>query len=212
MEESKIREVLNRVKQTLGLMKNSLDRLTNINDINQRRADIANVIIWGRAITFVVQNLRSAVGGKVFDSWYESYLTEMKSSELLKKFKDVRNELEKEGNLRTLGSGTIDHLDSKDIDYLNRIAPKNAVSIFLGDQLGGSGYNVKLSDGTIETVYVNFGDVANRMNFIVHLMSKPFLHLNNIIEDTSIENCCLLYYEYLMKIYNDAVFKFLMKG
>jgi hypothetical protein len=66
---------------------------------------LRNLVVFGRAVTFVLQNLRSTE--PKFDEWYSKYSQEMQSDELLSHFKELGNILEKEGMLKV---STVTHI------------------------------------------------------------------------------------------------------
>jgi hypothetical protein len=96
-------DIIQRARQNLGFIKKSLDDLAkNPHDAQLKQTSFANIVVWGRTVTFVLQNLRSAVGQE-FDEWYQPFVEEMKKDQLLVEFKDARNDLEKQGKLNLQG-------------------------------------------------------------------------------------------------------------
>ncbi|TOC21281.1 hypothetical protein CGJ88_25700, partial [Vibrio parahaemolyticus] len=67
-----IREVLVRTEQTLETAKHGFDDLVSSNK-TRRFTGLRNLIVFGRSVTFVLQNLRTAVGKERFDAWYEPH-------------------------------------------------------------------------------------------------------------------------------------------
>ena len=66
---------------------------------------------------------------------------------------DLRTQLLKEGVLGGISaSAHIEHFDTRQLAELPR--PPGASGFFIGDQLGGSGWIVKLEDGSEERFYV----------------------------------------------------------
>lgn len=65
-------------------------------DANRRLPGLHTLIVFGRAVTFVLQNLRT-IDEAAFDDWYEPYQSEMKADPLLRFFNRLRTDLEKEG-------------------------------------------------------------------------------------------------------------------
>jgi hypothetical protein len=68
-------------------------------------------------------------------------------------FVDARNELEKQGKLSVATSAHLHSFSTGDIAKFGR-RPIGAKSFFIGDQLGGSGWEVELADGSKEKYYV----------------------------------------------------------
>ncbi len=115
---------------------------------------LRNLIAFGRSVTFVLQNLRSVVDGEFdFDAWYEPHQQSLRNDPLMRYFVEARNELEKQGKLCVSTSAHIRSFSSGDIAKFGR-PPVGATSFFIGDQLGGSGWEVELADGSKEKYYV----------------------------------------------------------
>ncbi|TCV64039.1 hypothetical protein EDB74_102388 [Vibrio crassostreae] len=146
-----ISEVLVRTEQTLETAKHGFDDLVSSNKA-RRFTGLRNLIVFGRSVTFVLQNLRTAVGKERFDIWYEPHQESMKQDVVMKYFVKLRNELEKQGRLPVSTSAHIHHFSSNMISQYEK--PPGTVGFFIGDQLGGSGFEVELPDGSIEKYYV----------------------------------------------------------
>ena len=63
----------------------------------ERIIGLKNVIVYGRAVTNVLQKIRGLDSS--FDTWYKKYQTEMQSDPLLRYFYRLRSEVLKEGKL-----------------------------------------------------------------------------------------------------------------
>ncbi|WP_350225416.1 hypothetical protein [Vibrio parahaemolyticus] len=146
-----IREVLVRTEQTLETAKHGFDDLVSSNK-TRRFTGLRNLIVFGRSVTFVLQNLRTAVGKERFDAWYEPHQESMKQDVVMKYFVKLRNELEKQGRLPVSTSARIHNFSSDMISQYKK--PPGTVGFFIGDQLGGSGFEVELPDGSKEKYYV----------------------------------------------------------
>ncbi|KPW05035.1 hypothetical protein [Pseudoalteromonas sp. P1-8] len=146
-----INEVLVRTEQTLETAKHGFDDLVSKNKV-RRFTGLRNLIVFGRSVTFVLQNLKSVVGKDRFDSWYEPHQESMKQDVVMKYFVKLRNELEKQGRLPVSSSARIHNFSSDMISKYKQ--PPGTVGFFIGDQLGGSGFEVELPDGTKEKYYV----------------------------------------------------------
>ena len=105
-------EILRRVDDTLATAKLGLRDVLK-GGPERRLGGLRNLIVFGRAVTNVLQNLRSTE--QTFDAWYDPYVNEMREDPLLKYFYDLRSEILKEGQLRT-SSG----LYIKSFSYLDR--------------------------------------------------------------------------------------------
>ncbi len=202
-------EVLNRSKQQLNFINDSIIELNNKESSTRtKQKALASIIVFGRTVTFVIQNLRSIVGEKNFNDWYQPIVDEMKNDELLNAFKNARNNLEKQGHLNTHTSMHIKSLDSNSLNKYMKDRPENAKSFFIGDTLGGSGWIIELEDGTTEKLYVDI-DFNEQIDINVFLFQQGIKHKSKTILNTSIENCSQLYYTYLINIYESAKKEFL---
>ncbi len=111
-----------------------------------------NAISNGRSVTFVLQNLQSKdLFGEDFRAWYDDQMKEMRLDPKAKWFVELRNRLEKQG---TLGDSFIRVSGAivRTADLM-RDAPAGAESRFVGDQLGRSGWHVRLPDGSKTIVF-----------------------------------------------------------
>lgn len=150
-QRKEIELVLRRVDETLATAKHGLEDLLDSRR-NRRMSGLRNLIVFGRSVTFVLQNLRSVVPEQ-FDTWYVPQQEILKNDALMRYFVEARNELEKQGKLSVSTSTYIQSFSSGDIGKFGR-PPVGATSFFIGDQLGGSGWEVQLADGTKEKYYV----------------------------------------------------------
>ena len=154
-----IEQVLQRTEDTLSTAKYGYQDLVS-GDKSRRFTGLRNLIVFGRSVTFVLQNLRSTVGKERFDIWYEPQQELMKSDLVLKYFVKLRNDLEKQGKLPVSTSTQINSFSSNILDNYKK--PPGTVGFFIGDQMGGSGFEVELPDGSKEKYYVELpSDVAS---------------------------------------------------
>jgi len=168
---------------------------------------LRNLAVFGRATTFVLQNLRSTESE--FDLWYARHREEMESDPLLIHFKNLRNELEKEGSLYV--SARVNIKEFSFPQDLSRFGPPppNAKSFFIGDRVGGTGWEVRLPDGSTAKYYVNLPQEIGTVS--LHFPKSPKTHLGKRLLNDSIEALCTLYISYLQKLVREAKEKFEMK-
>lgn len=206
-------EVIKNAKQHLNFVKEALDELiNNPKNINIKKKAMANILVFGRSVTFVLQNLRSTVGAKEFDSWYFPIQEEMRKDQLLKLMKDARNDLEKKGSFSSHSSIQIRNLSTDDLKKYTDNPPPYAVSFFIGDKYGGSGWEIALPDGTTEHLYVELDDgIAMTVVSKLFLIEPPIYHKGKVVDDTSVENCSLLFYNYLNNLVAKAISKFVIR-
>jgi hypothetical protein len=153
----------------------------------RRMTGLRNLIVFGRSATFVLQNLRSVLNDGEFDNWYESQQDQLRADPLMRFFVDLRNALEKQGKLSVVLKGNL-HFSTRDLERFRR--PLGAEEFFIGDDIGGSGWVVKLSDGSEEKYYVDLPPSMGQM-------TQHFMELPPAIEEAfpgeSVDDLCLRY-------------------
>lgn len=149
--KAEVEAILQRVEDTLETARHGLSDLLNPSR-SRRNTGLRNLITFGRSVSFVIQNLRG-VEGLNFDAWYQPHQDAMKADPLMRYFVDARNELEKQGRLSVATSAHVRSFSSSDMQKFGR-PPVGAKAFFIGDHLGGSGWEVELADGTTEKYYV----------------------------------------------------------
>ena len=115
--------------------------------------------MFGRAVTNVLQNLRSV--DDRFDAWYQPFRKEMESDPLMRYLYTLRSQILKEGALPTGMTICIRELQlPRDMARFGP-PPPGAKGLFIGDSTGGSGWNVELPAGRIEKYYAEMpGDIG----------------------------------------------------
>jgi hypothetical protein len=192
-------EILARVKDTLATAKYGLrDAMGSAAD--RRLGGLRNLVVFGRAVTNVLQGLRSTE--PTFDAWYARFVKEMEGDPLLKYFYRIRSEILKKGVLGTGSSAYIKSFSYPEDLYRLGPPPPGAKGFFMGDQAGGSGWEIVGPDGQIEKLYVDIpGDIAQ---FTVLLPDAPLMHLGRDLADRRIETLASAYFEYLDQLVGSA--------
>lgn len=149
MSAAEVDAILQRASETLATAKHGYDDLVAL-DRTRRFTGLRNLIVFGRSLTWVLQNLKSHAPD--FDAWYKLEQAQMAADPLMRYFVDARNNLEKQGRLIVETTMVVHNLSSDDIKRLPR--PAGAESFFMGDHLGGSGWEVTLPDGRVEKYYI----------------------------------------------------------
>jgi hypothetical protein len=194
-------DVLARTRETLRTAELAAADLEHV-EAMRRVPAMRNVIVWGRAVTNVLQGLRGKVDG--FDDWYEPWRAEMASDPLLRFLYRQRSEILKTGTDPSLSN--ITHVASFSTEDLPQ-APQNARSFFIGDQHGGTGWEVELPDGSTERVYVSLPESQARS--WVEFAELPETHLGAAIENRTLRGVCELYLAYLRRLVDAAERAFL---
>ncbi len=200
--KSEIQEVLKRVEETLDTAKQGLSDLVEPSR-TRRNTGLRNLIANGRAVTFVIQNLRG-IQGLNFDAWYEPLQLAMKSDPLMRYFIDARNELEKQGKLSVGTRGCIKFSSTDDIKKLGR-PPVGAKNFFIGG-LGGSGWEVKLDNGQTEKYYVDLPSSIGELT--QHFTNFPAAKAPELA-GKSIDDLCTMYIANLDSLVRQAKTHFL---
>ncbi len=101
-------DVLQRVQETLQTAKLGLRDVIEGRP-ERRLGGLRNLVVSGRAVTNVLQNLRSIE--PTFDNWYKPYVAEMRADLLLRYFYTLRSQILKERTLNTGASMYISHFE-----------------------------------------------------------------------------------------------------
>lgn len=150
MKARTAQEILRDVNDTLAVARQGLEDVKH--DPKRRMSGLRNVVVFGRAVTNVLQNLRSV--RRDFDEWYLPIRREMESSPRMKFFYNLRSEILKTGQLRVTQSvHLVDFSPGRDMAKFGK-PPPNARSFFIGDSVGGTGWEVELAPGVVEKYYV----------------------------------------------------------
>lgn len=194
-------EVLRRTRETLATAQRGLADVSG-DDPGARASGLHNVAVFGRSVSLVLQNMRS-VDREGFNAWYRRYAAQMDGDPLMNYFRDLRNEILKEGPPATTGSVQMPYLDSAMVARLQQQAPPGTRATFIGDPLGGSGFEVALPDGTIEKYYISLPEEWGAQ-VTWNLPEPPDQHLGQPIRDQSPAALCQLYLAYLSDLVASA--------
>lgn len=156
------------VEQTLATARTGFEDLVGHHP-ERRLSGLRNLVVFGRAVTNVLQNLRTTE--PTFEEWYAPFVDEMKSDPLLRFLHELRTEILKRGTLPTTVSAHIDRFEfPRDLAKFGP-PPPNAKGFFIGDQNGGLGWEVALADGKVAKYYaVMPGDIGT---VSVHFADAP---------------------------------------
>ena len=145
-----IEAIIRRAEETLETAMHGFGNLISSNKTH-RFIGLRNLIVFGRSVTFVLQNLRSVIK-EDFDSWYKQEQEKMRKDPLMRYFVEARNILEKEGELNIALRGRV-HFSDDDIRKLGP-GPPGTIAFFIGDKYGGTGWEVEMPDGITEKYYI----------------------------------------------------------
>jgi hypothetical protein len=123
--------------------------LQDMADPKRTRAGLYNAVVFGRMVTFALQNMRNEVAG--FDEWYAAVQQQLKTDPLMNFLNNLRTQIEKTAEQHTGRYTRIGSLDMAGIQRLPK--PPGAFEFFL-DMSGETGWNVKLPDGSVEKYYI----------------------------------------------------------
>lgn len=191
------KQTLSNASEAIRNMKFSLDNYKQSNNHN-KIIHLRNFITTGRSVTFIIQNLKNKVGKDKFNDWYIPWQEKMSGDDVLKTFITIRNEIEKQGKLDTALNIIIEHLNSKDLQPLMENPPPFAKGFFIGDQLGGSGWEINYGNGVTEILYV---ELPEKIKVSLDFEIKKLVYLENNKSTLEMLN---YYYAYMFTIYTDA--------
>jgi hypothetical protein len=187
-----------RVDETLGFAKLGA-RDVRGKEVARRLPGLMNVAVFGRSVTIMLQGLRSTEGG--FDAWYAPKVKEMEADPLLEFFKDLRTDgLKKTKTVPISQRSYLKQFDGNMARF--GPPPPGAIAYFIGDRFGGTGWRVRLPDGSEESYYVDIPEEIGGAEMII--VDAPKSHLGKSISDNSASNLCDLYVRYLGSLVDEA--------
>lgn len=142
------------------------------------QSGLYNAVVFGRMVTFALQNLRSVVPD--FDDWYAPKQDQMRSDEMMKFFYELRTEIEKKVDRHTTTSTEIRSFNlATDLSRFQP-APPGATAFFIGDQNGGSGWELQRPDGTIDKYYIDLPPDIGQVNIYLSKVPARHAHLTAV--------------------------------
>jgi hypothetical protein len=199
-------QILQGVTETFQMVELGLLNLLGL-DPRLRMPGLRNLVVFGHATTQALQNIRS-VDRVAFDEWYAPIQAEMRIDPLMKFFWDLRSQILKEGTTGQIDNSLhIHHLDMADLQPILSNPPPGAQDFFVGDALGGSGWHIRLPDGTMTTYYVALPDNIS-MDHAFHFQQAPTMHKGQVLTDTSVETLARLYMAELRTVVEQAQARF----
>jgi hypothetical protein len=193
-----VQAIIVKAEETLQTARFGYDDLTSGNR-SRRFSGIRNLVVFGRSVTFVLQNLKTPVGEEAFNAWYEPLQEKMKSDVLMKYFVTLRNEILKQGKLPVSTSASI-NISPGDMAKLGT-PPPGTSGFFIGDQAGGSGWEIELPDGSKEKYYV---EIPESMAKVQQHFSELPVPEDDELKRKPIEELCEYYLRELESILDDA--------
>jgi len=175
------------------------------NDPENKSAGLRNVLVFGRSVTFVIQNLRSIVGDGKFDLWYEPKREQMRADPLMKYFVEARNNLEKQGRLDVTTRGMIREFNGRSMAQLER-PPFAASSFFMGDETGCSGWEMDLGGGEKIKYYISIPQSIGEFQQVFHGLPE---NIPEELRKMSVVELCEIYLGRLQELMDDAKREFM---
>jgi hypothetical protein len=170
--------------------------------IRNRLSGLMNVAAFGVSVTQVLHHLKHIETG--YDQWYKKYKEEMEHDQLMKFFWNLRTDILHNGELTVGSFCQIKKLNlPQDLAMLPPPpAGLKVVGIAIGDEIGGSGYDVQIQDGSIQRFYFDMPKEIFSSKLV--LPNPPRMHLGKVVADPSVEMLSRLYLDYLQKLLKDA--------
>ncbi len=199
MNEQSVVIALKRAQEVLDTAYFGLRALKQ-SDPSQKSAGLRNVLVFGRSVTFVIQNLRSIVGEQRFNSWYEPIQAALRADPLMKYFVEARNNLEKQGRLDVAVSGVIKNFSSSDLPKLEQ-PPFQATSFFMGDSNGGSGWEMDIGGGETIKYYITIPQSIGRFEQVFHSLPE---NIPSELRNLPVVELCEIYLSKIAKVVAEA--------
>jgi hypothetical protein len=193
------REVFARADATLTTARYGLEDLRGI-DPGRKLSGFRNVVVFGRAVVDVLLRLRSVDPG--LDAWLEVRVREVQEDPLVRYFYELRSGLFRRRPAQT-ATGAQGASPTRPRD-LRRSGPPppGALSFFVGDADGGSGWVIRLPDGRLEKYYVALPADIGRLSVI--LPHPPSTHLGQALPSVGAEGLAGIYVQYLENLVFEA--------
>jgi hypothetical protein len=169
-------------------------------DPSRRLSGLRNLVVFGRAVTNVLQNLRSTE--PTFDSWYERVQRNLESDPLMKFFYNLRTRILKKGDT---GVGTYAHIKSFQLATDMRkfgSPPKNAKAFFIGDSTGGTGWEIEVLPGVVEKYYVELPSEIGAAG--LYFRDAPGIAASSSVQDSDVVSLSAKYVDQLSGIVEEA--------
>ncbi len=160
------REYLQRTREALDTAFQAYFVLKDKHPV-RRAAGFRNVIVFGNLVRGVLEALPS--DGGEFDRWFKPIRKEFKSSLLMKLFVQLLAEIRKrEASRIGKGARVVGFNYPADVPKLGK-RPAHARELFMGDDIGGIGWEVEVLPGSIEKYYAilpaSYGTVDEFLSF-----------------------------------------------
>lgn len=199
-----VEEIIQKAEETLKTARFGYEDLISRNRA-RRYSGLRNLIVFGRSVTFVLQNLKTPLGGEAFDRWYSPIQDSLKANPIMKYFVDLRNEILKQGKTPATHISANASFSSSDLSKLGT-PPPGASGFFIGDQTGGSGWVVQLPDGSEVHYYIDIPESIAKVT--QHFADLPVPE-DHELRHKSIEDLCDYYLVELEKLIDSARKEFL---
>jgi hypothetical protein len=162
------------------------------NDVLARRKAALNVGTWIYAIEQSARRLKDLDRSR-FETKIQPLIDTFCNNPIIDWWLVIRHKVTHDLPPSFVSSTHVSHLDSSTIDRINRSAPTGTKGMFIGDELGGSGWEVEGEGGEVRKVYfslpnaigsteINFPDPPNTKK-IEDLASEAFSLTNKLVED-----------------------------
>lgn len=135
------------------------------------QSGLMNAVVFGRMVTFALQNMRSTV--PEFDDWYNAKREDMRADSLMSFFYQLRTEIEKQTHEHTRAQTDIVSFSASMLARFHP-APPDAAGFFIGDQNGGSGWEIRRPDGSVEKYYVDMPPEIAKSDLLMKAVPPPF--------------------------------------
>jgi hypothetical protein len=124
-----------------------------VRDVPSRSvAGLRNVVIFGAAAVAILDKLRAA--DATAEAWYKPVRKKLGASVLVRLFEQLRAEFRKRDDAGVSSQARLKTFNyPADLDKLGK-RPLRASELFMGDEIGGTGWEVEVFSGMREKYYV----------------------------------------------------------
>lgn len=151
-DERTVEQVISQAQETLKTAKRGYKDFVG-DDPERRLPGLRNAIVFGRAVTNVIENLRGRVPD--FDLWYKPWSRKLAEDPGFRRLYQLRSEVLKQGASGAEHTAHLHNVSARTLAPVMSNPPAWAKSFFIGDSSGGSGWEVELPSGEVEPYYVS---------------------------------------------------------
>jgi hypothetical protein len=172
-------------------------------DPDRRWLGYCNVIVWGRAVTNVLQNMK-AVDERKFDEWYRPHVKAMRDDQLVRWCYEQREKVLKQIAPDLIREHSVSFSEPEDFEVIFSQRPEGSRENLSFDPSGKPGFRIRQQDGQIAWRYVDLTRFKGRISSILRFPKSPTMHLGKELTDRSLDTILKCYLDYLDALLGEA--------